>query len=263
MDAVKQKVSAVDTRVIAMESSASAMRSSVTTLESDMGHIKSQLTSLLLGTDDLENRSRRNNVHLRGIHNAMANADLHATVTTIFNMILDRPLDTPIEIDRVHRVRSVRDRSSNLPNDVLCRVHYYTVKEEIMRKAWRLGPVDFDGASVQLLPDVPAQTLHMRRVLCPLLELIRSAGAFYRWGHPFHVIVTKGGETFALHRHTQLPALFSLLGVDPVVIPNWLDFPSEKAASLQRNRRREFPRRSGCVVSQGEKIMLDPTANEL
>lgn len=94
------------------------------------------------------------------------------------------------------------------PRDVLCRVNYYTLKEEIMRKAWCLGPVEFDGSSIQLYPDLSCNTLYRRRVVRPLLDFIRQVKATYTWGHPFGVKVIRNGNKFVLSDPDQLPDFF-------------------------------------------------------
>lgn len=77
-----------------------------------------------------------------------------------------------------------------------------------MRKAWNMGSVDFFGASIHLYPDLSRNTLYMRRVVRPLLDLIRQAGASYTWGHPFSIKVTRGDGRFTLSDPDQLPDFF-------------------------------------------------------
>lgn len=203
---------------------------------------------LQLSVDDGENRSCRNKTarptrsHLWG--------DLRATVTAIFNR-LDKPPTAELELDWVHRVQGPIGEDALSPRDVLARVHFYTVKEEIMRQAWVKGPVDFDGAAVHLFPDLLRFTLRMRGMLRPLLDAIRNAGATYRWGHPFHLAMLKGGGSFILRWPDQLSDLFTFLESLAIPIPDWLDFPitfgntrpaSPRPQRCGRRRQRSRPR---------------------
>lgn len=86
--------------------------------------------------------------------------------------MLGRDANDPIELDRVQQVTSPREDLAKHPWDVLCWVHYYMLKEEIMWKAWHHGPLDFDSSTVHLFPDLSNNTLHMRRVVRPLLDVI-------------------------------------------------------------------------------------------
>lgn len=103
-------------------------------------------------------RSRRNNLRLRGIPEATGPEDLVETVTAIFHKLLDSPPPS-LEIDRVHRTLGPKSTDPSRPCDVLCRLHRYAKKEVILRRAWELGDLDFDGANIQILPDLSRATL--------------------------------------------------------------------------------------------------------
>lgn len=66
--------------------------------------------------------------------------------------MLDR--EAHLELDRVHRVSPQRASINQAPRDVLCRVHLYLQREELLRKAWIWRTVEFDGVEIHVLPDV-------------------------------------------------------------------------------------------------------------
>lgn len=74
-----------------------------------------------------------NNNRIRGIPETIEHKDLAEAVTVIFNQLLQQPKDTHIELDRVHRTSGPRNPDSTFICDTLCRVHFYKVKEDIMR----------------------------------------------------------------------------------------------------------------------------------
>ncbi|XP_056372467.1 uncharacterized protein LOC130267160 isoform X2 [Hyla sarda] len=84
--------------------------------------------------DDVENRSCRNNIRIRGLPTATRSQDLQPTVIGIFNMLLGCLPETHIEIDRVHRVLKAPSTDPARPRDVICSIHCYTLKEQIMPK---------------------------------------------------------------------------------------------------------------------------------
>lgn len=84
------------------------------------------------------------------------------------------------------------------------------LKEEILQQAWLVGVLEFDGAAVHLLPDFSRKTLLMRKTLKPLLEQLGELGLTYKWGHPFHLIVRKGNNTFPATSLLQTPRLLPL-----------------------------------------------------
>lgn len=80
-----------------------------------------------------------------------------------------------------------------------------------MFKAYRLGPLDFDGSTIHLFPDLSKHSLYMCLVVRPLLNVICQAGATYTWGHPFSIQVKREGHSFILSDPDQLLALFLFL----------------------------------------------------
>lgn len=143
-------------------------------------------------------------------------------VTSVFNRYLDRPRDTTITIDWVHKTFGPNPNMPDRPSDVLCCLHSFNLKEEILLQAWPVGVLEFDGVAIHLFPDIVRRTLMMRRALKPLLDSIGEKGLTYKWGHPFHLIVRKGTDTFPLRHPSELPHLFSFAEMNPIAVPNWL-----------------------------------------
>lgn len=240
---VKEEVTNIGSKVVAVEKSHDDLAQRVAKLEQSQSQQDAYLSDLLLRIDDQDNRGRRNNIRVRGIPESTAPVDLHATVRDVFNMYLGRPPDAVLELDRAHRSLGPRPPDQQKPRDVICRVHKYLLKEEIMRLAWRKGPLDFDGATIQLLPDVSRHTLWMRRLLRPLLDVIRNAGATYKWGYPFHVIIKKAERTFLLKSPRDLPDLFAFLEAEPIPVPDWLHISQvSMPTGIHRSEGRHPPR---------------------
>lgn len=147
---------------------------------------------------------------------------MHLQVTAIFNRYLDRPPDTEVAIDRVHRTLGPRPTSQDRPRDTPCRLHVHKPKEEIVQQAWKVGILEFDGVPIQLLPEVSRKTLLMHRAPKPLLERIVELGMSYTWGHPFHLKVRKGNRSFPLRHPSELPDLFNFAKMEPIPVPNCL-----------------------------------------
>lgn len=95
-----------------------------------------RMVAIQLQAEEAENRSRRNNIHIQGIPETVAASELRITVMNMLNKLLGNPLDMQIELDRVHRVPAMRYHAQISPRDIICRVHFFRVKEDIMRAAW-------------------------------------------------------------------------------------------------------------------------------
>lgn len=256
---IRKEMQTISERVDAGESSISALTQRVKDLEQSRETQAATAVDLQLHLEDLEDRSRRNNLRLRGIPEATGAEDLEATVLAILQGVLDTP-QTSTELDRVHRTLGPRPSDPDRPRDVLCRVHRYTQKDLVLRKAWERGEVMFDGAEIKILPDLSRATLQRRAMLKPILELARGLGCTYRWGYPLAVTFRNSTASFTLRTPSELSALFTFLGSEPIEAPNWLTlvprFARRPGLSAQRHpppRQQRSRRRSRAPSNEGTR----------
>lgn len=184
---IRAEVGGLDDRLTRGEASVSVLEARVAQMEQAHSLYQDQLAEVQLHAEDLENRSRRNNLRLWGLPEATGPENLLETVRSIFLGILDLTPPATLEFDRVHRVLGPKPADQDRPRDVICRVHRYAQKELILRAAWQKDPIDFAGASVSVFPDVSWATLQRRAMLKPLLETLRRADLPYRWGFPLQL----------------------------------------------------------------------------
>lgn len=171
-----------------------------------------------LHLEEMEDRSRRNNLR---IPEATGPEDLAETATAIFRMLMADPPPN-LEIDRIHRTLGPKSTDPARPRDVLCRLRKYAQKETLLRNAWDQGEIEFDGAHIQILPDLSRATLQRRAMLKPVLEVARRRGCTYRWGYPLAVTFRTEQASFTLRTPADLPALFAFMEAEPIPVPNWL-----------------------------------------
>lgn len=92
---VKQEVQSLNTRLTAGESSLLTLEQRLTTLESQQKVQAESAVELQLRMEEFEDRSRRNNLRLRGLPVATGPTDLLATVTDIFRKVAGEHLPEP------------------------------------------------------------------------------------------------------------------------------------------------------------------------
>lgn len=154
--------------------------------------------------EDLDNRGRRHNLRIRGLPEAIDAEQLTPAVTDLFNGLIDRPPQTKIEMERIHRALRPKGRETDPPRDVICCIVYYKLKEDILRQARNKHPLQYNGAHLQIFQDLSSITLQHRRDLKPLLDVLRTHGILYRWKFPFCHTFRPYGSSQSAGRPTLL-----------------------------------------------------------
>lgn len=192
--------------------------------------------------------------------------DLFAILPELFNGILGNPSSHPIELDRAHRALRPRG-SSNAPRDVICRIHHYNIKEAIMRKSRTLTTLTWQGAPIQLFPDLSWHTLQKRRCLQPLLSLLRDNNITYRWGYPFSLTARKDGVSSTLRIPEDLPTFCWALHISCPRLPGWEPLPTHPSAPStwtkvtpgKRNMRRSL--QMSTPLSRSNSVTRPPSSS--
>ena len=143
------------------------------------------------------------------------------TAETIFNDILERPPDSPIEFERIHRALRLRGRENDPPRDIICCLVNFPLKEAILRKAREKNRVIFNGTEIKLYQDLSNITLQQRRALRPITEQLRSRGIPYRWKFPFCLSATSRGHTALLRTPDDLRAFCEAMNIPRTEVPEW------------------------------------------
>lgn len=108
---------------------------------------------------DLEARSRRNNLKIRGIPESVASPQLAQYVHTLVSSLLPSLLAHELIVDRVHRILKPSFLPAEIPRDVLHRVNFYHVKDQLLTAFRQADIVPNHYALFQLLPDLSRHTL--------------------------------------------------------------------------------------------------------
>ncbi|XP_075715534.1 uncharacterized protein LOC142750416 [Rhinoderma darwinii] len=181
---------------------------------------------------------RRNNLRVRGLPETYSTASIVPTLKGLFNSLLGREPESALEIDRAHRTLGPRNADPDRPRDILCRIHYFTLKEEILRKARDKGDILWEGTKLQLLSDLSKMTLDKRRNLHPLLDVLREHGIPYSWGYPFQLQVRKDGVLFFVRELADIPEFCEALDIPRVSILDWPSTPFLPQRAHQGRRGR-------------------------
>lgn len=171
--------------------------------------------------EDLDNRGRRKNIRVRRIPESVDTEQITPALQRVFNTLLERPEDTAIEFVRAHRALRARGPDNMPPRDIICCLHNFALKEDIMHKACRNDQIIFNGETIMLFHDLSQITLKNRRALRPLLEKLREKELRYTWHFPFALMVNHNRKQHTLRSQEDLPEFCQALQMDLVELLEW------------------------------------------
>ncbi|OCT90541.1 hypothetical protein XELAEV_18019156mg [Xenopus laevis] len=182
---------------------------------SDFEKKVSRLGQLQNKLDDQENHSRRNNIRIKVLPESIGQQELFVTLCKLFNSMLGKPPDSHIVIDRAHCELRPSYPNSDIPCDIICRIHFYNVKGALMLKARDSEVIHFESMQLKFFQDLSRNTLRQRHAQ------LEEHSIKYRWGFPFALIVIRQGKSILIKTHKDIPHFLKALNLPPVAIENW------------------------------------------
>lgn len=188
-----------------------------------------------------------NNLRIQGLPEATGPENLQAA-------ILDTDAPASLEFNRVHRVLGPKPPEYDRPRDVICRLHRYTQKDQIIRAAWSKGQIDFDGIA-------------RRAMLKHLLEPLHRAALPYRWEftlpsdrqqkqciiHPKTSLGSSGPvrlSTYIAYTSPRLAGPTTYQGLQAIL----LGHPDQAYPAAPPDVGEEIRRRQGCRILKCEAL---------
>lgn len=188
-----------DTTIKEIERSTTDHSDSVTTLQRQVTYLKSEMEKYAQKCEDLEARSRRNNVRIVGIAEGEEGPKPRNFTAKLLQDVLS--LDEPPLIDRAHRTLRQRPGPGTPPRPFVVRLHYYHTTEYILNKAattTRDGKnLQYQGKKIHIFPDYPPTIVKQRALFTRTREILRNQpGVKYGLLYPARLLVTyKGVQT--------------------------------------------------------------------
>uniref|UniRef100_A0A3P8S1B4 L1 transposable element RRM domain-containing protein n=1 Tax=Amphiprion percula TaxID=161767 RepID=A0A3P8S1B4_AMPPE len=226
-----------------MEVSLNDMETRLTTLESTCLALAKENDILKQKTEDLENRSRRNNIRIIGLpEKAEGQQPSSFTETLLKELFSAESFHTPLTVDRAHRITTSRKKQDETPRPFIVRIHRHQTKERIMKLAREAGSLFFRGSKIHIFHDYSSEVSRRRAAYFTVKSQLRNVGFQYRMLFPATLqIFDKQGDK----RSFSSP---------------------EEASSFLRDRLTASPIRPASSVSVGMKttgIAVSKLVNEL
>ncbi|CAH2322102.1 Hypothetical predicted protein [Pelobates cultripes] len=235
---IKSDIARQDTRITAIEQRAETAESQWQATDTAIRRQGDLILAMRRHLEDLDNRGRRNNIRVRGVPEADgAGENIAESLTQLFRIILREEAPDHFRFDRAHR--ALRPRTADgTPRDIVCCIHSFTLKEQIMLKARSRAHWTYRGAEVTLYNDLSLLTLDARRALRPVTSALRDRNIPYRWGYPFSINVRRHNELISARCPEDIPAFLQKLEIPNITVQNWILHPLELRPQPQRPPRR-------------------------
>ncbi|CAH2292600.1 Hypothetical predicted protein [Pelobates cultripes] len=228
---IVQEVKSTRTEIVSLRTFLSDLEGRVTALES-AGPVPQQthkhdrqLMDLRLHVEDLDNRSRRNNIRVRGLRETAGSENLRETLTPLFNIILNRPPEACLYIDKAHCALRPKPPPAALPRDVICYIQDVQLKEDNMKGARTERTWRYKGQNVELYNDLSHLTLQTRRALRPVTTILQEHHLRYRWHFPFALTARKDNIEATIRLPADVPIFLDTLGLPTTPVRDWIDCP--------------------------------------
>lgn len=175
-----------------LETSVNVTQERLERLESTCAVLSKDNKELKVKLDDLENRSRRNNIRIIGLPEKVEGQQPTAFIDTLLREVFEsEAFPTPLIADTAHQIAMVRKNSNdNRPRPLIVRIHHFQTKERILKLAREMSTVSFRGSEIHIFPDFSAEVSRKRAAYVPVKSQLKKAGFNYRMLFPAKLQVT-------------------------------------------------------------------------
>lgn len=151
IERIQNKLDAHGVVLSELERGATDHSTRITELEANVGSLTTRVTYLDNRCEDLEGRMRRNNIRLLGIPEGVEGPRPTEFVAGLLQELLG--LDEKPLLDRAHRTLRSRPREGEPPRPFVIRVHFFHVRNDMLKRSGDASPLLYKGRRVSIFPD--------------------------------------------------------------------------------------------------------------
>ncbi len=168
-------LSKVTSRVTELEKARADYEGRISELETHCRDWFETCKSLTSKLDDLEGRSRRQNIKIIGLPEKVEEGRPTQFVADFLLQILGASnFSKPLKIDRAHRTGPV-DNARSRPRTMVARLHHYPDKEKILHLARLSSPLMYNRARILIFPDFTSEVLKQRQAFNDVRKRLKEA----------------------------------------------------------------------------------------
>lgn len=176
-------------------------------------NLEDELHLMAIKLADIEDRNRRNNIKIRGIPESVSGPELIPYIQQLMASLLKPASKRDLILDRAHRLPKPKNVPASAPRDVIMRVHFYHIKEALMRISRDTQQLPDPYQQLKFYADLSQFTIQARRKLQPVTTALRQHQIPYRWGFPTRILIIQNGSTHVITSMADSIPVLKTLGV--------------------------------------------------
>lgn len=177
LETLTNNQTALTMRVEEVEQQGSDHERRIQALEKKLTETQEINNKLSIRINDLEGRSRRNNIKIVGIPEGEEKGRPTEFVTGLIPKLFgESNFSQPVTVDRAHRVPLPRrSTDAKRPRTIIARIHFYQEKEMLLRLS-RQQELTYNDLRVFVFPDYTAEVMAQRRAFREVMNTLREKG---------------------------------------------------------------------------------------
>lgn len=201
---MEAKLSALITRLDEVEKRVEFLEGSEKELKANPPASKVELDQLWDKIEDMENRSRRNNIRIVGIPEGKEGQDMVKFLDGIIPPLIDRS-DRQLEIERAHRSPSQRPNSTDKPRPILARFLRSADRDFVLRAARNKGSLSWENNNIMVFPDFARSTQLKRERFKECKKILHTKKVSFALLYPakLRIEARDGRKTFTCPRQAM------------------------------------------------------------
>lgn len=145
---------------------------------------------------DQEGRARRENIRIYGIPEGAEDNNIEGFIDKLLRDCLDFPQDAQIKIERAHRALGLKPADAqSKPRSIIVKFASYKVKEEVIRRAWQKGQVQYNNDRFYVDHDYPPAIIKKRAEYNQAKKMLKERKINFQTPYPARLRVFYGDET--------------------------------------------------------------------
>lgn len=215
LESIRSSVESIESTLVTqagtireMETSLTDHSDRITQIESEVCVLQSTLDSLMeenaalqTKVEDLESRSRRQNLRVLGLPEGIEGGDCRGFMSKMFHTLLDGSLSEPPELDRAHRTlqnqpkkraapRPAPPESAQRPRALIVRFHRFVEKDIVLMWAKSHKNISYEGHQIRIFEDFSAAVAKKRSAFNNVKGLLYKKNVKFGMIYPARLRVT-------------------------------------------------------------------------